>query len=50
MHLSSEILFTYRAASLFKFLMLHGSLAIHADFTGSDIEDFIRTVCEDLCI
>ena len=41
---------TYRAASLFEFLMLrNGILAIHTDFTRSDIDDFIRTVCEDLC-
>jgi len=41
----SEILSTYRAASLFEFLMLrHGILAINADFTRSDIDDFIRTL------
>ena len=41
---------TCRAASLFEFLMFrHGILAIHADFTRSDIDDFIRTVCEDFC-
>jgi len=43
----SEILSTYHAASLFKFLILwHGILAIHANFTRSNIDDFIRTVCE----
>ena len=44
----SEILSTYRAASLFDFLTLrHGMLAIHADFTINEIYDFIKTVCED---
>jgi len=46
----SEILSSYHAASLFEFLMLrHAILAIHADFTRSDIDDFIRTLCEDWC-
>jgi len=41
---------TYRAASLFEFLMLsHGILAINADFTISNIDIFIATACEDWC-
>jgi len=42
---SSEILSNYSAASLFEFLMhRHGILGIHADFTRSDIDDFISAV------
>jgi len=28
-------------------VLRHGILAIHADYTRSDIDDFIRTLCDD---